>query len=161
THPYENTRHSCATSAIGCRRRQLWHCFSCLRMRMDGIDPVDRLWGFNRGNVQIHHDGLLPAAYQHTDELFILAGVDFLMRDEWRYIDKIPRPGLGDVLQMITPTHAGTAIHHINDTLQVPMMVRACFRMGMNGDSAGPQLTGPSAGMGDGSSAGHAGRLGG
>ena len=61
-------------------------------MRMDGIDPVDRFRRFDGGNVQIHHDGLLPAAYQDTDEFLILAGVDFLMRDEWRHIDKIPGP---------------------------------------------------------------------
>jgi hypothetical protein len=65
---------------------------------MDRIDPIDRLWWFNRGNVQIHHDGLLPTAYQHTDEFLILAGVDFLMWDEWWHVDKIPWPGLGDVL---------------------------------------------------------------
>src|SRR5215510_12424059 len=130
-------------------------------MRMAGIDPIDRFWWFDWGNVQIHHDRLLPAAYQHTDEFFILAGVDFLMRDKWRHIDKIPWPGLGDVLQMIAPAHAGTAIHHINNTLQVSMVVRTRFRMGMNGDSTGPQLTGPSTSMGDGGSAGHAGCLGG
>src|SRR5262249_25486181 len=128
-------------------------------MRMAGIDPIVRFWWFDWGNVQIHHDRLLPAAYQYTDEFLILAGVDFLMRDKWRHIDKIPWSGLGDVLQMIAPAHAGAAIHHINNTLQVSMVVRTRFGMGMNGDSAGPQLTGPSGGMGDGGSAGHADRL--
>src|SRR5215510_16470195 len=130
-------------------------------MRMDRIDPVDRFRRFDGGNIQIYHDRLLPTAYQYTDEFLILAGVDFLMRDKWRHIDKIPRPSLGDVLQMIAPTHAGPAIHHIDDTLQVSVMVGACFGVGMNGDSTGPQLTGPSTSLGDGCSAGHAGCLGG
>src|SRR5215468_6371352 len=61
---------------------------------------------------------------------------------------------------MIAPTHAGAAIHHINDTLQVSVMMRARFGMGMNGNRASPQLAGPSAGMGNGGSAGHASSLG-
>src|SRR5215475_366710 len=60
---------------------------------------------------------------------------------------------------MIAPTHAGAAMHHINDTLQVAVMVRTRFRIGMNGDRASPQLTSPGAGMGDSGSASHAGRL--
>src|SRR5262252_4093002 len=60
---------------------------------------------------------------------------------------------------MIAPTHAGAAIHHIDDTLQVTVMMRTRFRIGMNGDRASPQLTGPGAGIGDSGSASHAGRL--
>src|SRR5438874_1982899 len=134
---------------------------TCSRMWMDGIDPIDCFWRFNGGNVQIYHDRLLTAADQHADEFLILAGVDFLMRDKRRHIDKISRPGLGNVLQMIAPTHTGTSMHHINHTLQIPMVVGTSFGMGMDSDGAGPELAGPRAGMGNGGSTGHACRLGG
>src|SRR3989442_248083 len=117
-------------------------------MWVDGIDPINRFWWFNGGNVQIHHDRLLTAADQHADKLIILAGVDFLMRDKRWHIDKISWSGLGNVLQMIAPTHTGASMYHINHTLQVPMVVGTSFGMGMDRDGAGPELASPRAGMG-------------
>src|SRR5262245_2989478 len=62
---------------------------------------------------------------------------------------------------MIAPTHTGASMHHINHTLQVPMMVGTSFGMGMDRHSASPEFAGPCASMGNGGSTGHACRLGG
>ena len=62
------------------------------------------------------------------------------MRHKRRYENKIARPGLSHKFQMYAPAHPGFAGHHVNDALQVTVMVRASLGVGVNDHRARPQL---------------------
>ena len=77
------------------------------------------------GNVKVDGHRLAVAAAQHTFQRLGSAGVDFLVWHVGRHIDEVARPGFGGELQLVAPTHAGTALDHVDDAFQMPVVVGA------------------------------------
>src|SRR4029077_14699534 len=82
------------------------------------------------------------------------------MRNIGRNVDEISRIGLVTEFQMISPPHACTTSDNINHGLQLAMMMWTSFSVRLNDDGTGPQLTGPGAGVRNGSGPCHTGGLG-
>src|SRR5262249_40012262 len=59
-----------------------------------------------------------------------------------RYVDEIARTGFGYELQPFPPSHTGFAADHVNDTLELPVMMRACLGIGLYAYPACPSLLG-------------------
>ena len=66
---------------------------------------VDRIVGraFGTCNIQIDDDGLLSAAHDYGFHRFILAGVQFLMRDVRGDVDEISGAGFVDEFEIVSP----------------------------------------------------------
>src|ERR1700733_1729480 len=60
-------------------------------------------------------------------------------------VDEVPLAGLGNKLQPIAPPQAGNSVYHVDDALEVSVMVGAGFGFGLNGDCAGPEFCGAGA----------------
>src|SRR6266850_1546205 len=85
------------------------------------------LLGFVDG-LEIDDDRVVTVA--HDDPLRGLGGrIDLLVRNEGRYIDEVPGPGVRLVFQAVTPTHPDTATDHIDDGLLLAVMVGSGRRM--------------------------------
>jgi hypothetical protein len=107
---------------------------------MRGINPQHLLRLFYRLDVQVHRDRLAIAAAQHALQHLGRAGVDFLVRNVGGHVDEVARPGLRRELQMSAPAHACTALDDVDHALQMAVMVRPGFGVGVDGHGAGPQL---------------------
>src|SRR6266851_1498606 len=127
-----------------------------MRMGVDRIDPVDGLRLLDRGDVEIDDDRFLVAAHEDAFERLRGAGVDLLMRHVRRHVDEIARSRLGDEFKPIAPAHAGPPLDDIDDALERAVMMRPGFRVGVDGDRAGPQLLRAGAGEVDRRGARHA-----
>src|SRR5205823_4076095 len=93
-------------------------------------------------DVQIHDDGLLPAADDHSFDGLIRRRVHFLMGNVRRHVDEIPRAGFFDVFQAITPAKPGAPTDDVENRFELAMMVRARSRRGLYDHGARPQLAG-------------------
>src|SRR5437867_11284572 len=98
---------------------------SALRRRMDVVHPVHALRiRLDRGYVEIDHHRLLAAAHEDARQRLVVAGVDLLVWNVWRHVDKIARARLGDELEAIAPAHASLAADDIDHGLDRPVVVR-------------------------------------
>ena len=104
---------------------------------MGKIDPKNFLRRLHRRDSQVYDDGFLIAAHDHAGQRLAGTGVDFLMRDERRHEDKIPRTGLREKLQSLSPAHPRSAADDIDDAFQFAVMVRRGFGVGIDADRAG------------------------
>src|SRR5262249_54006455 len=77
------------------------------------------------------------------------AGVDLLVRYERRHIDEIARTGFGRELQPFAPTHARLAAHHVDDALQLAVVMCPGLGVGPNVHRACPNFLGADAGIVD------------
>src|SRR6266436_3381149 len=127
------------------------------RIAMHGIDPQDRFGFLHRLDVEIDRDSLAVAAHQHAFKHLVAAGVDLLMRHVGRNEDKIAGVGLRHKLQMLAPAHPRPALDHVDDALEVSVMMRAGLGVGLDGHGAGPQFLRAGAGEIDRRLAVHAG----
>jgi hypothetical protein len=75
-------------------------------------------------NVQIDDDRLLAAAHNHCLHWFILARVQFLMRNVRRNVDEVPWARLIDELQVISPAKTCPAPYDVDHGFQFTMMMR-------------------------------------
>ena len=123
------------------------------------VDPTHFFGRLDRRNLEVHHDGLLAASHKDTFERLISAGVDLLVRNVRRDIDEVGGSGFSGELEMIAPTHASAAFDDVDDALELAVMMRPGFGVGMDGDRARPEFRGPSSRVSDGSSAIHSRRL--
>jgi hypothetical protein len=74
--------------------------------------------------------------------------------------DEIARPRLRGELQPLAPAHPRPAADHIDDALQMAVVMRAGLGVGLDRDGAGPKLLRAGPGEVDGGLAVHAGRRG-
>src|SRR6266436_1063868 len=125
------------------------------RIAMHGIDPQDRFGFLHRLDVEIDRDSLAVAAHQHAFKHLIAAGVNLLMRHVGRNENEIAGVGLRHKLQMLAPAHPRSALDHVDDALEVTVMMRAGLGVGLDGD--GPQFLRAGAGEIDRRLAVHAG----
>src|SRR5215472_6256121 len=125
------------------------------------VDPANELGNLYRGDVEVDHEPLLSAARHHAVKLELVARVDLLMRDIGRHVNGVSRPSLGDELQMIAPAHSSHAIDHVDDALEIAMVVRPRLRPGIDRDGSGPEPGGAGLPGGHGRTPPHAERLGG
>src|SRR5229473_2015630 len=126
---------------------------------VDRVHPLHRLRLLDSLDIQVDHNRFLAAAHQHAFQRLV-GRVDLLVRHEGGHEDEVARPRLGQVLEPVAPAHPRPAFHHVDDALQLSVVVRARLRAGMDGHGAGPQLPRPRAGVIDRRGARHAGRLG-
>lgn len=63
---------------------------------MDWVLPEDLFRLFDRFDIQIDDDRLLPGADKHAFQRFVAACIDLLVRHIRRHEDEIARPGFGD-----------------------------------------------------------------
>ena len=126
---------------------------------MDRIEPKDLLGLLHRFDRKIDNHRLIVTANDHAFERFASAGIDLLVRHERRYIDEIAGTGFGYELQPFSPAHAGFAAHHVNDTLELPVMMGAGLGVWLYAHRASPNLLRPDPRLIDRSLALHARRL--
>jgi hypothetical protein len=81
------------------------------------------------------------------------------MRHVGRDVDEVARAGFGRELQRVAPAHAGFALDDVDHAFQMPVMMRAGLRVGMDVDGASPQLLRTDSREVDGRFAVHARRL--
>ena len=105
---------------------------------MRRVYPQNRIGFFHRLDVDVDSHRLPVAATQHAFQQLGGAGIDFLVRHIRRHVDEIARPRLGDKFKPVAPPHAGTTLDDINYALQMPVVVRARTRVGVNSDRASP-----------------------
>ena len=123
------------------------------------VDPTHFFGRLDRRNLEVHHDGFLAASHKDTFERLISVGVDLLVRNLGRDIDEVAGAGFSDKLETVAPTHASAAFDNVDDTLELAVMMRPGFGVGMDGYRARPEFQRPGSRVSDGSSAIHAGRL--
>src|ERR1700730_18695057 len=104
------------------------------------VNPAHEFRNLDRRNVEIDNEALLPTPCKHAVKLHILARVDFLMWHVGRNVDEIPRRGLGDEFQAITPAQAGKTADYVDHAFEIPVMMRSRLGVGVDGYSAGPQF---------------------
>jgi hypothetical protein len=147
----------------------IWHTFIltllCVPMpmlpqiRMRRIHPPDTLWLLDGLHIgQIDRDGFPIALHEHTLQLLVLARIDLLVRHPGGR-DEVAGLGFGDKLQALAPPHARPALEHVDDALQVAVVVRARLGVGVDCHRAHPQLLRAHVRKVDRGRAPHAGRL--
>ena len=70
---------------------------------MKVIDPPNELRRLDGSDLKIYHKTSLTATRKHAMQLQIFAGIDFLVRNIWRYVNKIARVRLRNELEPFTP----------------------------------------------------------
>src|SRR5262245_47052331 len=126
---------------------------------MNRIDPLNLVRFLHRLDVEVDHDRFVVAAHHHAFERLARAGVDFLVGYERRHIDEIARTSFGGEFQPLAPTHARLAAHHVDDALELAVVMCPGLGVGANVHGACPNLLGADAGIVDRSLAIHARRL--
>ena len=122
---------------------------------------MKRIWlrrvrfAFRTRDIEIDDDSFLAAADDDSFDRLILGGVQLLMRNKWRDINKIARTCLLYKFKLITPTKPGASANNINYRFQFAVMVRAGFCIGMNHYGAGPKFLRANFGVRDGFGASH------
>src|SRR6516164_3938965 len=106
--------------------------------RMNIVNPINLLGRFGWCDLQVNHDRFLAATHNHTAQLFVAAGVDLLVRHKGRYVYKIARTCVGEILKALAPAHARSPADHINHTFQLPMVMSTGLGIRMNADRARP-----------------------
>ena len=129
-------------------------------MGVSGIDPENFFGPFRGRNVQVDRDGLAVAAAQYAFQHFGRTGVDFLVRDVWRYINEVAWASLGGEFELVAPAHSGAPLDHVDHAFEVTMVVRSGPGIGVNGDGSSPEFLGPDSGKVDRGFAVHARRRG-
>ena len=104
------------------------------------VDPSHFLGRFDRRDLQIDDDRFLSASNQHTFERLIDAGVDLLVRNIRRNIDKVAGAGFGGELEMIAPTHPGPAFDDVDDAFKPAVMMRSGLGVWIYAHRARPQF---------------------
>ena len=128
---------------------------------------MERVWlggaagVFGAGNIEVDDDGFLAAADYDGFDGLVGAGVELLVRDVGRHVDKITGAGFVYEFEVVAPAKAGAAADNVDDGFEFAVMVRAGFGVGVDDDGAGPEFLCASLGMGDGFGARHARSLGG
>ena len=76
------------------------------RSAVEIVDPVDLLGlGLDIGQVEVDDHRLLAGADDARRTAAVpRLGVDLLVRDVRRDVDEVPRPGLGDELEALSPS---------------------------------------------------------
>ena len=105
---------------------------------------------------QIHRHRLTITPHEDTLQLLVRQRVDLLVRHPRRHEDEIARASFGRELELSAPAHAGSAFEYVDHGLEVSVVVRAGFGIGVDDDGAGPELLGADAGEVYGGCAGHA-----
>jgi hypothetical protein len=113
-----------------------------MRFAMDVICPIDFFRWLGRLDVQIDNDRFLAAPDKNAAKRLFSVRIDLLMRNERRNIDEIARTGLRYELKIFSPAHSRPPAYNVNNAFQVPMMMRARFRIGSNCYGSGPKLFG-------------------
>ena len=90
---------------------------------------------------------LLVTAHDDTGKRRIGTSVDLLVRHEGRHEDDVAWASLSDELEVLAPAHLRTTCHDKDHTLQLAMMMRSRFRIGLDRHRSCPQLVGTGAGM--------------
>src|SRR5271163_375263 len=112
---------------------------------MKSFIPADFGWLLGGIDFQVDHDRVLPAAHDHRFDGLFGAGVQLLVRDERRDVNKISRAGLGEVFEIFAPTKSSAAADDIQDRFELAMMMRSSLGVGGDHHGAGPQLFGSGA----------------
>lgn len=112
-----------------------------LGMRMYRINPVDFLWIFYWIDVRdVHYDRFVVGSNQNAFQHIVGIGINFLMRNIGRNENKIAWSGLGDVFEMISPSHTRFASKNKDDAFQCTMVMNACLRIGLDCDRSCPDF---------------------
>lgn len=107
---------------------------------MSRIDPLDTFGILDGDEVgEVDSDGFAVTAHEDTFQGLILERIDLLVWDVGRHVDEIAGTSLGGELEAVTPSHAGLALDHVDDALEVAVVMGAGFGIGVDGDSACPQ----------------------
>jgi hypothetical protein len=99
--------------------------------------PGNRLW---TGDIEVHYDRFLATPHNDGFDRDICACVELLMRDVWRYVDEVARPGLVNKFQLIPPSKPCPSANDVNYSLQFSVMVGARLGIRMDNNGARPQL---------------------
>jgi hypothetical protein len=110
-------------------------------------------------DIQIDYDGFLAAADDHGFYRFVLAGVEFLMRNVGRDVDEVSRTGFVDKFEVISPAKARAAADHVDYGFEFTVVMRASLCVGVNDDCSRPQFLRADFGVRDSFSTVHAGSL--
>src|SRR5688572_1579691 len=89
---------------------------------------------------EIHHHRLVVAADHHAFERLAAARIDLLVGHERRDIDEVARIGFGGELEPLAPAHPRLAAQHVDDALELAMMVRSRLGVGVDGHRTCPDL---------------------
>lgn len=65
---------------------------------MGWINPINFLRLLRHGDIQVHYDRFLITTDHHAHKRFVGPGIDLLMGNERRHIDKIARACVGEKL---------------------------------------------------------------
>ena len=119
--------------------------------------------GLRAFDIEIHHDWVLPASYDHSLDRFVGARVDLPMRHERRDIDEVARTGFVDEeLEMLAPAESGAALDDVQHRLQFAVVMRGGFGVRLDSQRFRPRSFEAPAVMAwsDRGGSGHAGSLG-
>jgi hypothetical protein len=123
---------------------------------MKGYPGLTRTGGLWSLEVQIDDNRILSVSHDYSLADLTWAGIDLLMWNIRRNINKIARAGLLAEFQLISPSHSNSAFDDVENRLQFPMVVRSGLGIRLNHHGAGPQLVCSGSGMGDGGTTRHA-----
>ena len=126
---------------------------------MDVIDPPHLFWGLECRNLEIHNDWLLAASHEDAFERLLGAGVDLLMGNVRRNVDKVAGAGFRDKLELFAPTHARATFDDVDDAFKLSVVMRPGLGVRMDGDGSGPEFRGAGSRVCDRRSTAHSGRL--
>jgi len=104
------------------------------------VDPSDELRRFHALDLEVEYEALLAATRQHALQLQVGARIDLLMRNVGRHVDEITGSGLGLEFQTLAPAQSRDSVENVNHGLQVAVVMRAGFRLGVDCERAGPEL---------------------
>src|SRR5271165_6521242 len=107
---------------------------------MYGVDPAHRFRLFDRSYIEVDDRRLAAAADEHAFKRLVLVRVDLLVGHVRRHVNEVAGTGFRGVLERLTPAHPRAPADDVDDALEVPVMVRARFRVGPNRDRAGPNF---------------------
>src|SRR5215216_4566686 len=113
-------------------------------MLMDMVHPGDLLRRLGRWDVEVYDDRLLVVTYHDAGKRFVPARVDLLMGNERWHVDEVPRSSFGYEFQALSPPHPRSAADHVDDALQLPVVVGTGFGIRVDRGGACPQLIGAS-----------------
>ena len=116
---------------------------------------LPRIRGLGAFHSKVHHNWILPAPDNHRLTSFVGFGINLLMRNERRDIDKIARTRFASELETIPPTHARSALDDIKNRFQFSVVMGSGFRAGPDRNRARPEFCRASARVSDGGGSRH------
>lgn len=99
---------------------------------------MSRTRGFWSAQIQIDDNRILSVSYDYGLANLVRACIDLLVRHIRRNVDKIARPRFLAEFQLITPPHSNSALNDVQNSLQLPMVMRSSLGIGLNQHRAGP-----------------------